>query len=196
MTYFEGFRRNRRLVGLTLSLVLVLAVASVALTGSVYAARPTQARDDHGHKMASPFHKGMTFTITGSGTAFNITNKADQKDATLSLTIKVEKASPGRAKLNVTSGTLTIGSGTEKQTFTVKGGHGNLVLINTHSMKMIIHVRVEDTKGKVLHLVLFGKITTPVNVDQGFTVDFKMPQSKLAHKWFLKFPSATVTRVS
>ncbi len=192
MTYFEGFRRNRRLVGLTLSLILVLGVASVALTESVYAARPTQARDDHGHKMASPFQKGMTFTITGSGTAFKINDRDDHTDATLSLTVKVETASPGRVKLNVTSGTLTIGSGTEKQTFTVKTGHG---IINTHSMKMIIHAWVTDANGKVFHLVLFGKIVKPLNV-QGFSVDFKMPQSKLAHKWFLKFQGAKVTRVS
>ncbi len=192
MTYFEGFRRNRRLVGLTLSLILVLAVASVALTESVYAARPTQARDDHGHKMASQFHTGMTFTITGSGTAFKINDRDDHTDATLSLTVTVEKVSPGRAKLNVTSGTLTIGSGTDKQTFTVKTGHG---IINTHSLKMIVHVRVTDASGKVFHLVLFGKIAKPLNVNQGFSVDFKMPQSKLAHKWFLKFPSASVKKV-
>ncbi len=192
MTYFEGFRRNRRLVGLTLSLVLVLAVASVALAGPVYAARSTQERDNHGHKMASQFHKGMTFTITGSGTAFKINDRDDHKDAMLSLTVTVEKASPGRVKLNVTGGTLTIGSGNEKQTFTVERGHG---IINPHSMKVIIHVRVTDASGKVFHLVLFGKITTPLNV-QGFSVDFKMPQSKLAHKWFLKFPSAKVTLVS
>jgi hypothetical protein len=144
--------------------------------------------------MTSPFKPGEKFTITGPGTASKVRDRDDTKDATLSLTVKVVAVSPGRAKLNVTSGTLTIGSGTDKQTFTVKAGHG---IINTHSMKVIIHVRVEDAKGKVLNLVLFGHIkmqSTPLN--QGFIVNFTQPQSKLAHKWFLKFPAAQVKPVS
>jgi hypothetical protein len=60
---------------------------------------------------------------------------------------------------------------------------------------MILHLIVKNSKGDTFHLILHGKFqkTSHVEGSAGFTIDFVMPQSKLAHLWFLKFPSATAT---
>ena len=68
-----------------------------------------------GHRI-SPFQKGELFRITGSGTAFNVTDRNRKEVATLDLMISVERASFGRAKISVRTGSLTIGG----ETFTVE----------------------------------------------------------------------------
>lgn len=112
--------------------------------------------------------------------------------ASLDLTAKVVRVSHGNARLNITSGTLTIGS----QTYTVIEGRG---IINFHSDKIIIHVTLKNANGNSTHLILFGKasdLPKSLAVNGSFNVNFKMPQSKLAGKWFLEFPGAKVTRVA
>jgi hypothetical protein len=179
--------RRMALVGTAMALVLTLAVVVPA-----FAAPPTTIPLKDHHKAAPPLTKGMTLTISGSGTAFKIGDQDKTQSASISLTAKVEKVSFGRALLNVTSGTLTItGSGT----FTVVGGHG---ILNFHSHKMILHVTLKDSTGKQVHLILFGKnAQVPKTFNEGdhFSVDFVKHQSKLAHQWFLNL-SATVTRSS
>ena len=61
-------------------------------------------------------------------------------------------------------------------------------------MKVVIHVLVDDGKGQDMHLILFGHVTK-LNLDDGSTINFVMPQSKLAGHWFLKFDDATMTKV-
>ncbi len=87
--------------------------------------------------------------------------------------------------LNFTGGTLTIGS----ETYTVVSGHG---MINYHSDKMILHLVVKNSAGNTFRLNLFG-VHAKASSTAAFTVDFRMPQSKLAHLWFLKVSSASVT---
>ncbi len=135
--------------------------------------------------------QGMTLTISGSGTAFKIGHPSTTQSASISLTATVEKVSFGRALLNFTGGTMTIGS----DTFTVVGGHG---IINFHSHKIVLHVNLKDTTGKQAHLILYGKdahVPSPFSVGDHFNVDFAKHQSKLAHQSFLDL-SATVTRNS
>ena len=86
--------------------------------------------------------------------------------------------------LNFTGGTLTIGS----DTYTVVSGHG---VIN-HAHKMILHIVVKNSAGATFRLILHGDHAKPSSTT-AFNIDFQMPQSKLAHLWFLKFPGATVT---
>ena len=170
-----------------MALVMTLAVVVPA-----FGAHPTTIPpvNDH-HKVTAPLTKGMTLTISGSGTAFKIGNQSKTQSASISLTSTVEKVSFGRALLNFTSGTLTIGS----TTYTVAGGHG---IINFHSHKMVLHVNLKDTTGKQVHLILYGKnahVPSPFSAGDHFSVDFAKHQSKLAHQWFLDL-KATVTRSS
>ncbi len=133
----------------------------------------------------------MTLMISGSGTAFKIGDQDKTQSASISLTVKVERVSFGRALLNVTSGTLTIGS----NTFTVASGHG---ILNFHSHKMVLQIDLKDSSGKQAHLMLFGKNThvpSPFDAGDHFSVDFVKHRSKLAHQWFLDL-KATVTRSS
>src|SRR5713101_459319 len=184
------FRRNMRsmaLVGTAMALVLTLAVVVPA-----FGAPPTKIPlvNDH-HKVTLLLTKGMTLTISGSGTAFKISHLSTSQSASISLTATVERVSFGRALLNFTGGTLTIGS----TTYTVVGGHG---ILNLHSHKIVLHVNLKDSAGKQVHLTLFGKnahVPSPFNVGDHFSVDFAKHQSKLPHQWFLDL-SSTVTRSS
>src|SRR5713226_1906946 len=185
-----AFRRNMRsmaLVGTAMALVLTLAVVVPA-----FGAPPTTIPpvNDH-HKVTVPLAKGMVLTISGSGTAFKIGDQDQTQSASISVTATVEKVSFGRALLNFTGGTLTIGS----TTYTVVGGHG---IINFHSHKMVLHVNLKDSTGKQVHLILYGRnahVPSPFSVGDHFSVDFVKHQSKLAHQWFLDL-SSTVTRSS
>src|SRR6266851_8877740 len=183
-------RRNMRkmaLVGTAMALVMTLAVVVPAFGAHPTLIPPVNDR----HKVAAPLTKGMTLTIGGSGTAFKIGDQSKTQSATISLTATVEKVSFGRALLNFTGGTLTIGS----DTFTVASGHG---ILNFHSHKMVLHVNLKDTTGKQVHLILYGKdahVPSPFSVGNHFSVGFVKHQSKLAHQWFLDL-SSTVTRSS
>ena len=176
--------RKTTIIGTVMVLALTLGVA-VPVFGATAA---DMADAVHGHQKAPLLVKGSTLTITGSGTAYKIGNKTVTESAGLSLTATVSRSSPGRGMLNFTSGSLTIGS----STYTVVRGHGQ---VNGHNDKMILHLVVKNSAGDTFHLILHGKFqkTSHVESGTGFTVDFAMPQSKLAHLWFLMFPSATVT---
>src|SRR6266567_189199 len=184
---FRGKMRRMALVGTAMAIVMTLAVVVPA-----FGAPPTliPPANDH-HKLTAPLTQGMTLTISGSGTAFKIGHQSTTQSASISLTATVEKVSFGRALLNFTGGTLTIGS----DTFTVVGGHG---IINFHSHKMVLHVNLKDSAGKQVHLILYGRnahVPSPFSVGDHFNVDFAKHQSKLAHQSFLNL-SATVTRSS
>ena len=173
------------LFGTAMALVLALAIVVPA-----YATMPgaIEHAKDH-HKVAPPLTKGMELTITGSGTAFRIGDLDDKQSASITLKATVERVSFGRGMLNVTSGTLTIGS----NTFTVVGGHG---MINFHSHKVLLHVTLKDSTGKMVHLRLYSRnahVPSPFNSGDHFSVDFIKHQSKLAHQWFLDL-SSTVKR--
>jgi len=179
--------RRMALFGTALALVLTLAVVVPA-----FAAPPKSmlSERDH-HKASTLLTKGMTVTITGSGTAFKIGNQSKTQSASIDLKATVEKVSFGRALLNFTGGTLTIGS----DKFTVVNGHG---ILNFHSHKMVLHLTLKDGTGKQVHLILVGKnahAPSTFGVGDHFNVDFRKHQSKLAHEWFLDL-SATVTRRS
>ncbi len=183
-----GLLTRRRFRRFAIAAVLLLAVAAFAVATPVYAAHPERAMSEHRQPHTSTFKVGTEYRIhDGSGTAFNITDKDDHRTASLDLTVKVEKTNFARVKLTVESGTLTIGS----DSFTVKAGNG---IINLHSMKVVIHARVDDGKGHVMHLILFGHLTK-LNSDGSATINFVMPQSKLAHEWFLELKGATMTKI-
>ena len=177
--------KKMALFGTAMALVLTLAIVVPG-----FAASPnTMNQDRDHHKATPPLTKGMDLTITGSGRAFKIGDQDDRQSASISLKATVEKVSWGRGLLNVTSGTLTIGT----DTFTVVGGHG---IINLHSHKMVLQIILKDSAGKMVHLKLYGKnahVPSPFNAGDHFTVDFAKHQSKLAHQWFLEL-SSTVTR--
>lgn len=173
------------LFGTAMALVLTLAIVVPAFAAP---ASTTHQDRDH-HKATPPLTKGMDLTITGSGTAFKIGDQDNKTSASIALKATVERVSFGRGFLNVTSGTLTIGS----HTFTVVSGHG---IINFHSHKMVLQITLKDSTGKMVHLKLYGKnahVPSPFNAGDHFTVDFARHQSKLAHQWFLEL-SSTVTR--
>jgi hypothetical protein len=170
------------LFGTVMALVLALAIA-VPVFGAPPAGIPPEHASDAHHR-APLLPTGTILSISGSGTAYKIGEKTKTETASISLTATVVRSSPGRAMLNFTGGTLTIGS----DTYTVVSGHG---IIN-HGHKMILHLVVKNSAGNTFHLNLFGVHAKPSSTT-AFTVDFRMPQSKLAHLWFLKFPSATVT---
>lgn len=172
------------LFGTVMVLALVLGVA-VPVFGATAADVDNAI---HGHHKTPLLAKGSTLSITGSGTAYKIGNKTITESASITLTSTVARSNPGHGILNFTSGSLTIGS----NTYTVVRGHGN---VNGHNDRMVLHLVVKNSAGDTFHLILNGKFQKTSNPEggSGFTVDFTMPQSKLAHLWFLKFPSATVT---
>ncbi len=177
------------LLGAALSLVMALAVVVPG-----YAASPTLPPVALGHSRVSrPLQTGMILTITGSGTAMQISNQSVTQSASISLTVKVERVSFGGAILSVTGGSLMIGS----DTWTVSNGRG---LLNFHSGKVLLKVSIKDSSGNTSHLVLFGKVTghlsSTLNVNDSFNVDFLSHQSKLAGKWFLDLKGTTLTRTS
>ncbi len=173
---------------LALATMLLMSIAAFAVVTPAFAVHPEQIMNEHRHTHTTPFKAGTEYRIMGSGTAFNVSDKDATQQATLDLTVKVDKANFGRARLTVEKGVLTI---VGSSSFTVESGHG---LINVHSMKVVIHVRVDDGKGHVMHLILFG-LVTHLNSDGSANIHFLMHQSKLAGKWFLEFKSATMKKV-
>ena len=166
--------------------VMVLALTLGVVVPVLGAAGTDIADAVRAHHQLPPIATGTTLTITGSGTAYKIGNRTVTEPARISLTATVERNSPGRGLLNFTAGgTLTVGS----STFTVVRGHG---IINYHSDKMVLLLVVKDSAGKMYHLILHGS-HAKASSRAPFTVEFSMPQSKLGHLWFLKFPAATVT---
>ena len=139
----------------------------------------------HGYHRVPLLAEGTTLTITGSGTAYKVGNRTVTESASISLTATVAESSPGRGWLNFTAGTLTVGS----DTFKVVRGHG---IINYHSERMVLHIVLKDSSGKMFHMILHGQ-HAKASQTSAFTVDFSMPQSKLRHSWFLKISDATVT---
>jgi len=159
------------LFGTVMALVLTLAVVA-----PVFGAPPAGIPPSHqaqGHHRAPLLATGTTLT------AYKIGNRTITEGASVSLTATVVKSSPGRAMLNFTGGTLTIGS----DTYTVVSGHG---VIN-HAHKMILHIVVKNSAGATFRLILHGDHAKPSSTT-AFNVDFRMPQSKLTHLWFLNFP--------
>lgn len=173
--------RRIALFGTVMVLALTLGVI-VPVFGATAADIDNAA---HGHHRVPVLAKGTTLTISGSGTAYKIGNRTVTESASISLTATVARSSPGRGMLNFTGGTLTIGS----ETYSVVRGHG---VINYHSERMILHLVVKNSAGKAFHLILNGH-HAKASSTAAFHVDFTMPQSKLAHLWFLKFEAATVT---
>src|SRR5438034_4517388 len=174
--------RRTALFGTVMALVITLAVVV-----PVFWAPPAGIPPEHAsqcHHRAPLLATGTTLTISGSGTAHQIGKRTRTEGASFSLTATVVKSSPGRAMLNFTGGTLTIGS----DTYTVVSGHG---VIN-HAHKMILHIVVKNSAGATFRLILHGDHAKPSSTT-AFNVDFQMPQSKLARLWFLKFPGATIT---
>src|SRR5215467_7246687 len=164
------------MLGAALSIVMALALVVPG-----YAAPQNQPPVALGHaKVSRPLQSGMILTITGSGTAMQISNQSVTQSASISLTVKVERVSFGGAILSVTGGSLTIGS----DTWTASSGRG---LVNFHSGKVLLKVSLKDSSGNASHLVLFGKVaghlSSTLNVNDTFNVDFLSHQSKLASKW-------------
>ncbi len=175
--------RKMALFGTVMALVITLAVVV-----PVYGAQPAgipPANHGLGHHPTPPLAKGTTLTISGSGTAYKISNRTVTETASISLTGTIIRSNPGRGMINFTGGTLTIGS----DTYTVVSGHG---IVTYHHSHMQLQLVVKNSAGATFHLVLFGNHIGKVS-STGFSVDFQMRQSKLAHLWFLKFPSATVS---
>ncbi len=184
--------KMKRLALFETGLILVMALAVIA---PGYAGPPTTippVTNTH-IKVTNPLAKGMVLTLSGSGTAFNMADQSTHQSASISLTVKVEKTSFGRALLTVTGGTVNIGS----ESLTVDGGRG---ILNVHSGKLLLKVHLKDSGNRPMHLILFGKVNgqVPSKLDIGasFSLDFLKPQSKLAGRWFLELPGTTVTRTS
>jgi type 1 glutamine amidotransferase len=177
------------LLGLGLTLVMALAMVAPG-----YAMDPTNtaATSHHSRLAQQPLQVGMVLSITGSGKAYKISDQSTTQTASISMMVKVDRVSLGRALVTVTSGSLTVGS----DTMTIDSGRG---IVNFHSDRMLLKVTVKGTSG-TMHLVLYGKInghiSAPLNVGAGFTVDMLKPQSKLAGKYFLEFPGTSVTRTN
>ncbi len=186
----HGILAKFRVQDFGLATILLMSIAAFAVVTPVFAVHPGQVRTEHRPAHTTLFKVGTEYTIVSTtGKAFNLTDKdAVPLPATLHLTVKVDKTSLGRVKLTVEGGTLTIGS---LPSFTVDSGQG---IINLHSMKVVIHVRVDDGKGHHMHLILFGHVTK-LNVDKSSNINFMMPQSKLAGHWFVKFDDATMTKI-
>src|SRR5260370_28909055 len=140
---FGKSMRKMALVGTGMALVMTLAIVFPAFGAPPHLLPPV---NDH-HKVTAPLTQGMTLMISGSGTAFKIGHQSTTQSASISLTATVKKVSFGRALLNFTGGTLTVGS----DTFTVVGGHG---VLSFHSHKMVLHVNLKDSTGKQVHLIL------------------------------------------
>ena len=179
------------LLGLGLTLVMALAIVAPG-----YAAGPPNmvpaATGAHSRLAQQPLQVGMVLSITGTGKAYAISDQSTTQTASITITVKVDRVSLGRALIAVTGGSLTVGS----DTMTIDSGRG---IVNFHSGRMLLKVNVKGTNG-TMHLVLYGKVnghlSAPLGVGASFTVDFLKPQSKLAGKYILEFLGTTVTRTS
>ncbi len=180
----------KRLALLGTVLALVMAIAVVVPS---YAAQPSRIPPlvKVHDRLTRPLTPGTVLTISGSGTAFNVTEQSAQTTASIQLTVKVARVSMGRAFFTVTGGILKVGS----DTFTADGGRG---ILNFHSGRMMLKVHFKKGNDLPAHLVLFGevngKIPSKIALGNGFSIDFLKPQSKLAGRWLLEFPGSTVTR--
>ena len=190
---FDKLREHRLKIIALLSLLVIIASA---VSGAV----PVYAKPNHAIKSENTranretiFGKGASFTIAGTGTAYDIANQTKTASADLHLTATTERVTFGVAKISVSGGTLKVGS----DTFTVEKGTGRL---NVHSKRILLHLELKDGSGKIWHLILYGKVssTVPKTLANGasLTVDFMKSQSKVAGKWFLSIPSATITRTA
>ena len=180
------------ILGFATTLLLVLAVASVALSPIAYAAKPESKPDPKGkaNGLIDPLAKGSTVNITATGTAFNITDQTMTKTAKVTLKATVEKSTRGGVKLNVTEGKLTL----DGTVYTIEKGKGRVAI---HSHKLVIHLVVNGIGGAKLHVVLKGTFTgsLPSSTSTTFTnaVHFTKPQSKLASKFFLDLVGTPTT---
>src|SRR2546426_9358980 len=179
------------LLGLELTLVMALAIIAPGYTPAPPNRIP--AATGHQSRLAQqPLQVGMVLSITGSGKAYTISDQSTTQTTSITLTVKVDRVSLGRALITVTGGSLTVGS----DTMTIDSGRG---IVNFHSGRMLLKVNVKGTTG-TMHLVLYGKVnghlSAPISIGASFTVDFLKPQSKLAGKYLLEFPGTTVTRTS
>jgi hypothetical protein len=192
-TMFDKLREHRLK---TIAILSILVIIASAVTVAV----PVNAKPDHPIKSehtkanrTTIFGKGASFTITGTGTAYDINDQTKTVSADLHLTATAERVTFGVAKISVNGGTIKVGS----DTFTVEKGTGRL---NVHGKKILLHVELKDGSGKIWHLILYGKISSiiPKTLANGasLTVDFMKSQSKVAGKWFLSIPSATITRTA
>jgi hypothetical protein len=189
---FDKLRQHRLKIIAIVSLLVIIASA-VTVAVPVYA-KPDRLTSEHTKATrATIFGKGASFTIAGTGTAYDINDQTKTASADLHLTAIAERVTFGVAKISISGGTLKVGS----DIFTVEKGTGRL---NVHSKKILLHVELKDGNGKIWHLILHGKISSsiPKTLANGgsLTVDFVKPQSKIAGKWFLSIPSATITRTA
>lgn len=190
-----------RLVGLTTALLLVLGIASFAVSPVAFADKPSSVPPaSHpdpkgkakGHNPLIPVN--AILNITATGPAVNITDPSMTASARVTFKATVVKSSVGGAKLDVTEGKLTIGT----TDYTIVKGKGRIAL---HSGKIIVHLLVTAPDGSKLHVVLRGKSTDippfPTSFPENTVVDvhFTKPQSKLASKFFLDL-SGTLKRVT
>src|SRR5262245_37012805 len=142
-------KKHIGLLGLELTLVMALAMVAPG-----YAMGPPSTvpqGSTHVSRLAQqPLQVGMVLSITGSGTAYNISDQSTTQTASVTLTARVDRVSLGRALITVTGGSLTIGS----NTMTVDSGRG---IVNFHSGRMLLKVNVKDSSGS-MHLVFYGKV--------------------------------------
>lgn len=176
---------GRWLTAIALVTALGIAVFSAALTAPAYA-KPSNHPAPHGkafgktkHPLLSP---GWMLNVSATGQAFNITDRSKTATASLTLLTKVLKGTPGGARLEVTSGRLTVGG----TIYTVQEGRGRLSM---RSDKMVLHVVVQAPDSTLLHLILKARLSaslpSPFNVGDIMALAFEDPQSKLAQYWFL-----------
>ena len=184
-------KKHFGLLGLGLTLVMALAIVAPG-----YAAGPPNmvpAATVHQSRLAQqPLQVGMVLSITGTGKAYTISDQSTTQTASITITVRVDRVSLGRALITVTGGSFTVGS----DTMTIDSGRG---IVNFHSGRMLLKVNVKGTTG-TMHMVLYGKVnghlSAPLSMGAGFTVNFLKPQSKLAGKYILEFLGTTVTRTS
>src|SRR5437870_830540 len=179
------------LLGLGLTLVMALAIVAPGSAAGPPNMVPA-ATGAHSRLAQQPLQVGMVLSITGTGKAYTISDRSTTQTTSITITVRVDRVSLGRALITVTGGSLTVGS----DTMTIDSGHG---IVNIHSGRMLLKVNVKGTTGK-MHLVLYGKVnghlSAPISIGASFTVDFLKPQSKLAGKYILEFPGTTITRTS
>ena len=193
-TMFDKSREHQRLKIISILSLLLIIASAVTVAVPVYAKPDHPITSEHTKaNRTAIFGKGASFTITGTGTAYDIKDQTKKATVDLRLTATAEKVTFGVAKISVNGGTLKVGS----DTFTVEKGTGRL---NVHSKKILVHVELKDGSGKIWHLILYGKISSsiPKTLANGasLTIDFMKLQSKIAGKWFLSIPNATITRTA
>ena len=118
----------------------------------------------------------VSFYVEVNGSAYSIGYYADPRNATLLLNGSYTFSNPKNisAKVNITSGTLTING----QTYKVLNGSG---VFNTKNGLIQINCKVEFN-GKVYELILHGRMDQTTH-----QVTFFSPQSKLASQFFFNF---------